>query len=171
MPLRNSSRNRIYFVLFSILFLLPMCTTLKTLQENTQKRKLERLLDKFSVDSAHYKVDTIFRTTLDTIKIPEISYDTLVQYYLDSVRVIEKDGVRTELKIMKDTFYLQNTVFKRDTVVEYKDTVITIEKIRTVDVTKVTYFWDRPYFKYLTTSFVILILVLIGYILYKKISK
>ena len=129
---------------------------------------MERLIKKFQVAPEVLKTDTIFKVRHDTFLIPEIKFDTMVKYFIDSIKVITKDGIRTEIKIMKDTFYLQTTVFKRDTIIELRDTVITIEKIITVDTTKVKAPWVTKLLGGVVYSLIIIVLLLISYLLYKK---
>lgn len=87
-------------------------------------KKINRLIKKHDLKSdtvIKESVDTFYLT--DTLTIPEIQWDTLVEWSLDTLIVIEQDGVKTEFQIFTDTLWLQNTVLERDTM--YQKEVVT----------------------------------------------
>jgi hypothetical protein len=67
---------------------------------------------------------------------------------------------------MTDTFWLKNTVFERDTVIEIKDTTIFVEKIKLVDKTpeKVSNFFDKYMMNIGVGTVILLIFFLLGYL-------
>jgi hypothetical protein len=145
---------------------------MKRVQNNRQKKRMEKLIQKFSLDSSTIQRDTIYSISLDTVYFPEIKWDTLHTYQLDSVLVVQKDGVKTELKIMTDTFWLKNTVFERDTVIEIKDTTVYVEKIKLVDNTKETVIpkWRTVLNNISINLVMILIFIVIGFFVGKLIK-
>jgi hypothetical protein len=148
------------------MLMVSSCGSIKRAVENRQKKRMERLVQKFSLDSTIYKRDTIVKYSVDTLTIPEIQWDTIHTYQLDTLVEIQRDGVVTELKIMKDTFWLKNTVIERDTVLETKDTTIYVEKIKLVDKTpeKAPNFFNKWMVNLGIGSLILFIFLLFGYI-------
>jgi hypothetical protein len=112
-------------IFFLLAFLLASCASpqaraLKKINKLIEKHHLQ--LDTVRTEST----DTIFLR--DTISIPEIKWDTLVKWKFDSLINVEQDGVKTELRIMRDTLWLRNTVYARDTFLEVKEVTKTITK-------------------------------------------
>ena len=147
------------------------CKSLELARRNRQKKRMEKLIQKFSLDSSTIQRDTIYSISLDTVYFPEIKWDTLHTYQLDSIMVVQKDGVKTELKIMTDTFWLQNTVLQKDTVIETKDTTIYVEKIKLVDKTpEKNKGWVKYLTKVLIVGSIILLLIILAFIAGKLIK-
>lgn len=124
-----------WLITLLILLVLSGCTDLKRLKKNRQKKKLEKLVESLGVDSSYSQIDTVYSERIDTLKIPSITVDTVMYYQLDTISVVQKDGVRTEIKIMTDSFWLETHVFERDTIYKTKDTTIVKEVIRTINTT------------------------------------
>jgi hypothetical protein len=92
-------------------------------------RKINKLIEKHNL-----KADTVVRENTDTfyltdtLTIPEVKWDTVVAWSLDTLMIIQRDGVETQLQIQTDTLWLQNTVLSKDTVFQKQQVVKTVTK-------------------------------------------
>lgn len=134
-------------------------------KRNRAKEKVEVLIQKYDleVDTLYEtKTDTVLR--LDTFVMPEIRLDTLFSWYMDTLYVIEKDGVETRIQIRPDTMWLSTTVHERDTVFEVRDVIRTVTKTVQID-TKPERVWSIPWWIYL------IIALLSGGLIYLMVRK
>lgn len=129
--------------------------------------KLIRVHDIQEDTASTIHMDTLY--VLDTITIPQIKWDTLREYKLDTLYEVQKDGIRTEIIIKKDSFWIQNTVFERDTVYQKEQVIKTITNEIRVPNTPHSFAYFGNWF--MNIVFIILSIILIINIIKRRITK
>jgi len=101
-----------------------------TAKRDRVKHRVERLIKTYALNK-----DTVETTRIDThytnhtVTIPEVQVDTqFIWGYKDTIWSYEDNGVFTKIEFIHDTLRLKTTVFKRDTVVQFRDVIKTVIK-------------------------------------------